>query len=55
MVWLLLKEEESKLVFLRSGLNMAIFKASGKVPVNKEWLTILNNSSERQLKQFLKM
>ncbi len=30
---------------------MAVFEASGiKVPVNKEWLTILNTSSERQSK-----
>lgn len=33
---------------------MAVFKTSGKVPVDKERLTIVNNSSERQLKTDLK-
>lgn len=35
---------------MSSGPNKAVFKESGEVPVNKEWLTIFNNSSERQLK-----
>ena len=35
-------------------MNMAVFKASVKVSVNKKWLTILNNSLKMQLQTVFK-
>ena len=52
--WKLLKAEESRLLFFRRGFIIAIFIAVGRVPVNREWLTIAYTSSGMQLKTVLK-